>query len=111
MAKNLTLKILSSQLQTEKKDVKSILAPGLSGDFEVRPEHANMIFALRPGIVHLKPSEEKIDITQGGLLSIRQNHCVLSIFDSPQSSENDDNNGDQEIEKIIDANFFAQKSL
>ncbi|MAP25127.1 MAG: hypothetical protein CMM87_06325 [Rickettsiales bacterium] len=111
MAKNLTLKILTSQSQTEKKDIKSILVPGLSGDVEVRPGYANMIIALRPGTVNLKPSEEKVEITQGGLLTIRHNHCTLCLLDSPQSTEDSENKDIQEIETILDANFFAQKSL
>ncbi|PLX29356.1 MAG: hypothetical protein C0582_05625 [Alphaproteobacteria bacterium] len=107
MAKHLTLKVLGSQTAVEKKNISSILAPGLAGDVEVRPDHATMIMGLRSGTVKLLPSNETIEISHSGLLKVHQNHCILSLIEQSVSDDVDENQDAKSLSQIFSEGFFS----
>lgn len=75
------LEVLTLQRVFLEEMVRFVIAPGQEGQFEILPDHAPFVFALQPGVLHLRrPSgaDAYVAIGAGFLVVQRERTTVLT---------------------------------
>lgn len=74
------LNIISAEKKVFSGSVASMVAPGVSGQFGVYPDHAPMITALKKGILTYKVGdrEETLEVS-GGVVEVNKNIVTICI--------------------------------
>lgn len=74
------LNIISAEKKVFSGSVASMVAPGVSGQFGVYPDHAPMITALKKGILTYKVGnkEETLEVS-GGVVEVNKNVVTICI--------------------------------
>lgn len=74
------LNIISAEKKVFSGTVASIVAPGVSGQFGVYPDHAAMITALKKGVIVYKTSagEQTLEVS-GGVVEVNKNVVTICI--------------------------------
>ena len=79
--KTFPLEILTLQKQFLREDVRFVIAPGQEGVFEILPNHAQYVFALKPGPLRIRTPEGKdeyVAVGTGFLVVQKERTTVLT---------------------------------
>lgn len=87
----LELEIVSPVKSVYKGTVKSVIAPGIMGEFQVLYNHAAMVSALQIGIMKLESESGEFTpySTSGGILEVKNNKISI-LADTIESKEDID---------------------
>jgi F-type H+-transporting ATPase subunit epsilon len=79
MATTFPLEILTLQRQFLKEEVRFVIAPGQEGVFEVLPNHAPFVFALKPGALRMQMAggKDRYVAVGGGFLVVQQDRTTV----------------------------------
>jgi len=66
MAKTIKLQVVTPERQCLNEEVSSVVLPGLLGEFGVLPGHANLLSALKEGILKVEKDREVRRFRIGG---------------------------------------------
>ncbi len=89
--KTFPLEILTMQQLFLEQEVRSVLAPGQEGWFEILPGHAPFVFALKPGDLRLrKPDGGNLHVATGAGFLIVQKDRVTILTRSAERPEDID---------------------
>lgn len=72
--------IISAEKKIFSGNVTSLVAPGVSGQFGVYPDHAAMITALKKGVVVYKTNagEQTLEVN-GGVVEVNKNVVTICV--------------------------------
>ena len=77
--KTFPLEILTLQKQFLREDVRFVIAPGQEGVFEILPNQAQYVFALKPGPLRIRTLEDKDQYVAvgGGFLVVQKERTTV----------------------------------
>jgi F-type H+-transporting ATPase subunit epsilon len=77
--KTFTLEILTLQQLFLQEQARFVIAPGQEGVFEILPNHAQYVFALKPGPLRLRTPDEKDKYVAvgGGFLIVQKERTTV----------------------------------
>jgi F-type H+-transporting ATPase subunit epsilon len=104
--KAFTFEILTLQQMFLQEQVRFVIAPGQEGVFEVLPNHAQYVFALKPGPLRLRTTDEKDKYVAvgGGFLVVQKERTTVLT----RSAERP---GEIEVERAQRAKQRAEERL
>lgn len=86
--KTFTLKLIAPDGVKYESEASAVFLPTIDGIIEVLPDHMPLVALLSPGEIRIKNnSEEKILVTDGGLVEIA-NNLVKVLADAAESAHN-----------------------
>jgi F-type H+-transporting ATPase subunit epsilon len=100
MAGTFNLRIATPEREVYNKQIESVTLPGMQSSFGVLRNHAPLIAALEPGVVHIVDDEIK-DIRLaigGGFFQVAKNEAIL-LADSAEFANEIDLSRAQESER------------
>ena len=89
--KTFAFEILTLQQLFLQEQARFVIAPGQEGVFEVLPNHAQYVFALKPGPLRLRTPDEKDKYVAvgGGFLVVQQKHTTVLTRSAERPEEID----------------------
>ena len=95
MANMIKLDIVTPDKKIFEGEIKSLVAPGIDGEFGILPGHAPFATALAPGVVELKKPDntQELMAVSGGYIEVSHDSAVLLV-------ETVDKAGEFDIERI-----------
>jgi F-type H+-transporting ATPase subunit epsilon len=95
MANMIKLDIVTPDKKVFEGEIKSLVAPGIDGEFGILPGHAPFATALAPGVVELKKPDntQELMAVSGGYIEVAHDSAVLLV-------ETVDKAGEFDIERI-----------
>ena len=77
--KTFSFAILTLQQLFLQEDVRFVIAPGQEGVFEILPNHAQYVFALKPGSLRIRTPDEKDEYVAvgGGFLVVQKERTTV----------------------------------
>ncbi|HPI03605.1 MAG: ATP synthase epsilon chain [Candidatus Aerophobetes bacterium ADurb.Bin490] len=95
MANMIKLDIVTPDKKVFEGEIKSLMAPGIDGEFGILPGHAPFATALAPGVVELKKPDntQELMAVSGGYIEVAHDKAVLLV-------ETVDKAGEYDIERI-----------
>jgi len=86
--KTFQFEILTLQRQFLREEARFVIAPGQEGVFEVLPNHAPFVFALKPGPLRMRlPAGEDTHVAVGGGFLVVQKESVTVLTRSAERSD------------------------
>src|SRR5260221_6461142 len=86
--KTFTFEILTLQKLFLRDDIRFVIAPGQEGVFEILPNHAPFVFALKPGAVRMRaPDGKDTHVSCGGGFLIVQKERTTVLTRSAERPE------------------------
>ena len=77
---SLKLRIVSPEKIIFVGDVDSVIVPGMSGEFQILPNHAPLISSLEPGRVVYDCSDGRKELNiSGGFAEVQNNNVSLCV--------------------------------
>jgi F-type H+-transporting ATPase subunit epsilon len=79
--KTFPLEILTLQKSLLREEVRFVIAPGLEGVFEILPNHAQFVFALKPGPLRIRTpdgQDKYVAVGTGFLVVQKERTTVLT---------------------------------
>lgn len=96
--------------------VQQVIALGEEGEFCVLPNHQNLIFNLKPGIVKLKLSDERLETyyLHGGIAMIDSNEMLIItefVYNMARYSKDEILNKITDLKTNHQENILTQKQI
>ena len=84
------LEIVTAEKLIYSEDVDSFIAPGISGELGILPEHANLVTILDTGVLTIvKDGEEDYMAIAGGYMEVQPTHAVILADAAERDSDID----------------------
>ena len=81
------LEIVTAEKLIYSEVVDSIIAPGITGELGILPEHANLVTILDTGVLTItKDGEETVMAVAGGYMEV-QPHSVIILADAAERAD------------------------
>ena len=89
--KTFQFEILTLQKSFLREQVRFVIAPGQEGVFEVLPNHAPFVFALKPGALRMRmpDGEDRYVAVGGGFLVVQRERTTVLTRSAERPSEID----------------------
>ena len=89
--KTFQFEILTLQKSFLREQVRFVIAPGQEGVFEVLPNHAPFVFALKPGALRMRmpDGEDRYVAVGGGFLVVQKDRTTVLTRSAERPSEID----------------------
>ncbi|MCD4692341.1 MAG: ATP synthase F1 subunit epsilon [Calditrichales bacterium] len=91
MTSELELEIVTPFGKIYTGKIKSLTAPGASGQFQILKDHASMLSIINIGMIKINDLEDKTEIlaASGGFCEVKDNHIKM-IIESAETSQSID---------------------
>lgn len=87
MAKTLKLQVVTPERQCLNEDVNAVILPGLVGEFGVLPGHANLLSALKAGVMKVEKERETRRYRLGGGYAEVEGNRVIVLAETLEEIE------------------------
>jgi F-type H+-transporting ATPase subunit epsilon len=89
--KTFSFEILTLQKLFLREDIRFVIAPGQEGVFEILPNHAPFVFALKPGSLRMRAPDGKDNHVSvgGGFLIVQKDRTTVLTRSSERPEEID----------------------
>lgn len=78
MAGTFTFHVVSPEGNVIKEEIEFVVLPGVDGELGILPNHAPLIAALDPGVVHYTAKGKKIKLAiSGGFVEVSENKATV----------------------------------
>jgi F-type H+-transporting ATPase subunit epsilon len=91
MAKLLNIDIVTPEKKIFEGKIRSLIAPGIDGEFGVLPEHAPFATILAPGVVTITHDDNRTDMmaVSGGYVEVTREKVILLVETAERHEEID----------------------
>ena len=91
MAKHIHIDIVTPEKKIFEGQIRSIVAPGIDGEFGVLPDHAPFATVLAPGVVELTDEDGKKELmaVSGGYIEVTREKVILLVETAERPEEVD----------------------
>ena len=85
MAMTFHLDVVSAELQMFTGTVQSIQVSGSEGELGIRPNHAPLLTAIKPGMIRIvkQHGDEEVIYLSGGVLEVQPGAVTCLLYTSP----------------------------
>lgn len=97
------VEVVSSEKQLYSGEAAMVIAPGLSGELGIMPQHAPLLTQIKPGVLKINQSDgtEELLYVAGGVLEV-QPHKVTVLADVAERSEDLDEKRAEEARRAAE---------
>ena len=106
MAKTLHVDIVSAEQQVYSGEAGMLIAPGVSGELGILPEHVPLLTRLKPGTVRIQKAgaEEEVIYVSGGMMEVQPDRVTILADTSIRAHDLDE-------AKAMEAERVAKEAL
>ncbi|MFZ3322154.1 MAG: F0F1 ATP synthase subunit epsilon [Usitatibacter sp.] len=106
MAKTLHVDIVSAEQQVYSGEAGMLIAPGVSGELGILPEHVPLLTRLKPGTVRIRKAgaEEEVIYVSGGMMEVQPDRVTILADTSIRAHDLDE-------AKAMEAERVAKEAL